>query len=280
MARRTIVTGARTNTVKRDASRNEAPRPVRSACFQYQKWNATNPPAINAVMMKNGILRRRYAPVIAAYIVTTGAVGNVPGVSDGRAILAELQQAGVADPSLDYEAVMAELAAGAPPLLVLRPAAHGIAVVRLTAVQSDQIAELPGIAREPYLLQEPPSPPVVPWHRLAGDLRRTTGRVLDASFRWEQFSDHGLWICDFTLDGGARGGFGFTDDERDPEGGLADFADKLCEGWLHEEVWGGWPMCPRHPDRPMWATVGRDDLAAWQCEADSSDEIAVGQLGL
>jgi len=79
---------------------------------------------------------------------------------------------------------------------------------------------------------------------------------------------------------GQRGGLSFDDDECDAEATLAQFADKICEGWLHEEVWGGWPMCPRHPDRPMWAGVGRDRFATWQCEVDAADEVVIGQLGL
>jgi hypothetical protein len=210
-------------------------------------------------------------------IGTTGAVGNVPGVSDGRAILAELQRAGVADRDLAYDAVMAALATGALPISVLRPSRGGALVS--SWFHRDQINKLARIAREPYLLEEAPPPPWVPWRRLADDLQRTTGRILDASFRWEQFSDNGYWMCDFTLDGDVRGGFSFDDDERDPEESLASFVDTLCEGWLHEDVWGGWPLCPRHPDRPMWATLSDDGSAVWRCEVDPADQAAIGQLG-
>ncbi|MDQ1418466.1 MAG: hypothetical protein QOJ52_428, partial [Acidimicrobiaceae bacterium] len=70
-------------------------------------------------------------------------------------------------------------------------------------------------------------------------------------------------MCDLSLDGVAQGGCSFDWDVADPEASLVDLADRLCEGWLHEEGWGGWPMCPNHPTRPMWADVGEGGRAIW-----------------
>jgi len=207
-------------------------------------------------------------------------VDNVAAVLDGRVILAELQKAGCADGDLDYEAVVAELAKGTLPSWVLLPSRRTTGSRVVSRRQRKLVDELVRIARAPYLLDEPPPPPSVPWQRLARDLQRTAGRTLDLVFaRWEQFSEGGYWVCEITMDGGVRGSFDFTDDDDDPESSLAALADYLCEGWLHEEVWGGWPMCVRHPGRPMWATVNGAGLAVWRCEADPSDEAVIGSVG-
>jgi hypothetical protein len=201
-------------------------------------------------------------------------------VTDGKRILAALQEAGVADAGLHYESVMAELANGAPPLLaLLGPGASPIGERVIAIEQRKLIDELLSIARGPWTAAAPPPEPTVPWARLAVDLAQSTGRTLALTFRWEAFPDHGYWVCDLALGGRRRGGCSFDGDD-DPEGGLANLADRLCEGWLHEEVWGGWPMCPKHPDRPMWAGLSEGGVAVWRCEADARDEIEIGQLGL
>ena len=64
----------------------------------------------------------------------------------------------------------------------------------------------------------------------------------------------------------------------DPEEHLAPIADRLCEGWLDEEIWRGWPMCSRHPSRPMWAKTDDTGIACWVCESDDADKVAIGQL--
>ena len=109
---------------------------------------------------------------------------------------------------------------------------------------------------------------------------RTTTRRLDLKLRWEQFPDGGYWVCDVVIDGRAHGstGFGYSDD--DSEQMLADLADSLCEGWLHGEVWGGWPLCVRHPTRPMWAKKNDLGRAAWTCEYVADDQVEIGQLGV
>jgi hypothetical protein len=150
----------------------------------------------------------------------------------------------------------------------------------LSERQQQLVDELEVIARAPYFPEHPLPPPVVPWERLAADVLRTTGRQVDLTFRWEAYSNGGYWKCCISLDGEDRGGCNVNDDESRPDANLADLADRLCEGWLHEEIWGGWPLCPRHPTRPMWAVVNDAGLAAWRCEADATDEIEIGQLGL
>lgn len=201
----------------------------------------------------------------------------------GRQILAELQANGLAEPDLDYDEVMAALAKGLPPATVLQPSrrATGIHVEAFVGERArlvGRLDDLVAIARAPYLLAEPPEPPAVPWARIADDLERTTGRHLEIVFGWEQWSDHGYWAAAYFLDGARHGAFGLWPDD-DPERTLADLADKLCESCLHEEIWGGWPLCPAHPARPMWATVGEGGRAVWRCEADPSDEAVIGDLG-
>jgi len=202
-------------------------------------------------------------------------------VSDGQRILAELQADGIADVGLDYDEVVGELAAGRPPLLVLSPRpSQGLDVVVLSARQHELIEGLVAIAREPWTSREPPSMPNVGWERIAADLQRTTGRTLVLMLRWDEHPDGGLWIADISIDGSPLGGTSFTWDDTDSEDSLADLADRLCESFLHEEIWGGWPMCPNHPDRPMWATTDDDGVAAWACEAaPEQDRVPIGELG-
>jgi hypothetical protein len=58
---------------------------------------------------------------------------------------------------------------------------------------------------------------------------------------------------------------------------LADLADRLVESYLAEEIWGGWPLCPAHPTRPMWPTIDTMGRAVWQCEADRAT-IEIGRF--
>jgi hypothetical protein len=201
-------------------------------------------------------------------------------MSDGRAILAELQAGGVADRGIDYDAVMANLASGFPFTWALRRRPRPEGVAYLSARQQQLIDELVALARAPYFPEEPPSPPVVPWERVSADLRRTTGRLLDLTFRWEAYADHAFWMCSIFLDGADHGGCNVNDDEAGPEANLAELADRLCEHSLHEEIWGGWPLCPRHPTRPLWAVVNDAGIAVWRCEVSATDEVEIGQLGL
>ena len=201
----------------------------------------------------------------------------------GRDLLAELEGGGLADPGLDYDEVMAALARGLPPVSVLRPSLRGRGFFTniLSAEERrlwDLMDKLVAIARAPYLLPEAPDPPAVEWNRLADDLERTTGHRLDITFTWEQWSEDDYWMVGYLTDGSQRGAFMARWKALDGEHMLAELADRLCESHLHEEIWSGWPMCPNHPTRPMWATVNEDGQAVWQCEADPSDDVSLGHL--
>ena len=108
---------------------------------------------------------------------------------------------------------------------------------------------------------------------------RTTARRLALTLRFESYPDNGLWVCDITIDGTPVGASGVRDADEDPGERLASLADNLCEYILHEAVWGGWPMCPRHRTRPMWAKAD-DGIAWWVCEADAVDRRRIGELGV
>jgi hypothetical protein len=201
-------------------------------------------------------------------------------VDDGRDILILLQRSEWVDDDLDYDAVMADLADGRSPA---RAVAHDRRNASFTAKWSAQDRELLNqlvlIARAPYLAMERPDLPSVNLHRLESDFRRTTGRQLVLGLRWEPYPTRSEWLCDVNIDGEAKGAFGvFPADDGRPGEQLARMADSLCEGWLHEEIWGGWPMCPRHGTRPMWAETGSDGEAVWVCEADAAHRALIGEL--
>lgn len=204
---------------------------------------------------------------------------------DGRELLAELVAGGLAEPDLDYDQVMAELARGRPTIPVLRPSLKKRAGfhIHFSGPEDrrllDLVDELVAIARAPYLLPQPPDPPAVDWSRLARDLERTADRHLDLTFTWEQWSEDGYWMVGYSMDDAPGGAFMVRWDGLDAEQMLADLADRLCESHLHETIWGGWPICPNHPTRPMWATVNAAGRAVWRCEADTSDEVTIGDLG-
>lgn len=190
----------------------------------------------------------------------------------------------MADAGLDYDSVMAGLARGLPPMSVLRPGLQRNGIhVYAHAVGGrppwDLVDDLVAIARSPYLPVEPPDPPAVEWPRLAGDLERSANRRMELTFTWEQWSEDGYWKVGYTLEGSRRGSVMVRWDGLDTEHMLADLADRLCEAYLHEEIWGGWPMCPNHPTTPMWATVSETGQAVWRCGRDLSDEVRIGELG-
>jgi hypothetical protein len=202
-------------------------------------------------------------------------------MDDGRQILAELQARGVADRDLDYDDVMAELAGGRHAMSVIGPHRRGAQfVVSLKVGERQLIDDLTAVARGPLWAMVWPAAPPIPFGRLTVDFERTTGRALKLGLRWEQYSDDGIWLCDISIDDKTLGSSGVGWDEDDPESCLVALADSACENWLHEAVWGGWPMCPHHPSRPMWATLNRDTLASWRCEADARHQVLIGQLGL
>jgi hypothetical protein len=172
---------------------------------------------------------------------------------------------------------MSGLASGYGALaLASRPAAVG-GFLRFSKRDSRLLAELTAIARGPYEAVPWPEPPDVQLDRLVADFSRTTGRRLELQLRWENEPAGGMWLCDIAIDGKSRGSTGRVGGV--PELALAMLADRICEGWLHDEVWGGWPMCPKHPNRPMWAMIDSAGPACWVCEVDPKDRSAIGQLG-
>jgi hypothetical protein len=202
-------------------------------------------------------------------------------MTDGRQILAELQASGLADTDLDYDEVMAELAAGRSAMTVIGRQRHQSSLfVRFKPGERQLVDDLTAIARAPFVALPWPTPPPVAFDRLSADLERTTGRRLQLALRWEQYPDVGYWVCDVTLDSRGVGSCGVETNVDNPEAYLVAVADRVCEQWLHEEVWGGWPMCARHPSRPMWAKLNSEGIATWECEKDVRDEVVIGRLGL
>jgi hypothetical protein len=115
-------------------------------------------------------------------------------------------------------------------------------------------------------------------NRLQSDFHRTTGQDLDLRLGPPAVLD-GPEMCEVYIDGQLQDRLGVPDIDDGSEETVARFADWLCEYSLHEVVWGGWPMCPRHPTRPMWAETDPDGRARWICEADPADRWVIGQLG-
>ena len=193
----------------------------------------------------------------------------------------ELKSRDWVDPSVDYDTVMERLAAGRPTVsLIARDRHHASFGVRFSPGDAELLKELAAIARAPYLAMAWPNPPNVDLGRIIVDFERTTGRHLELKCRWEQFPDGGHWICDYAVDGQADwGGIGAGWDDDDPEEGLVRLADRLVEDSLSEVVWGGWPLCVRHPTRPMWPRMNSAGAASWICEADPADQVEIGQLG-
>ena len=100
---------------------------------------------------------------------------------------------------------------------------------------------------------------------LEGDAVRSDGDAL-------------VWDCTVLVDKKLLGSFHFTSDDSNREASLAELCDYLCEGFLHEEFWGGWPMCPRHSLHPLWATVhDTTGRATWACPT-ADVQFEVGRL--
>jgi hypothetical protein len=196
-------------------------------------------------------------------------------------ILAELRRSEWVDPDVGFDAMMAGLAQGQSAVsLIARDRRQASFFVRFSPGDAELLKELTAIARAPYLAMAWPDPPNVDLSRIIMDFERTTGRSLVLEWRWEQYPDEGFWICDYTVDGEAdRGGIGASWDDDDPEETLVSLADRLVEDSLSEVVWGGWPLCVRHPTRPMWPKKNSEGAASWICEADPADQVEIGRLG-
>lgn len=97
--------------------------------------------------------------------------------------------------------------------------------------------------------------------RIVDDVLATTGRRLVlAPVR----APDGWWDCDVILDEQVRGNLGqfFPQDE---EAFVVALADRLCESYLHEDIWGGWPICPDHDTHPLEALLDESGTAVWVC---------------
>jgi hypothetical protein len=201
-------------------------------------------------------------------------------MDDARPLLAELQRSNWVENGLDYDDVMAHIAAGQPAALVVsrvsrHQAVGGIRASEISERDRQLLAELTAIARAPYVSARSPSPPDVGLARLEADFLATTGRSLRLELHWENYPQGEIWLCAINLDGKGVGSVNVSG--AGPEERLADLADRVCEGWLHEAVWGGWPLCKRHPRRPMWAGLDAG-VACWICEADPTDRVPIGEL--
>jgi hypothetical protein len=99
------------------------------------------------------------------------------------------------------------------------------------------------------------------WMRIAADLQTTVRLRLEV--RLSRGEDD-WWDCEYALDGVTAGGFG-RQYPRGEEPFLAELAGDLREHGLDEAVWGGWPMCPVHPNHPLDPVVDSTDIAVWRC---------------
>ena len=196
----------------------------------------------------------------------------------GRRYLSELQASNWVDDDLDYSEVMAGLAAGrSATSLVARDRHRSSLFVQTSARDHQLLEELTRLAQAPWVAAPWPTPPEVALELLESDFARTTGRTLELALVWENYPDGGIWICALSIDGTAKGSTGMAGGT--PAEVLVDVADRLCDGWLHEEIWGGWPLCTQHPSRPMWAEVDPAGIAQWVCEVDPAQRVPIGQLG-
>jgi hypothetical protein len=99
-----------------------------------------------------------------------------------------------------------------------------------------------------------------PWERIVTDVFVTTGHLLVLELN--PAPDH-WWDCDVIFDGAIRGTVGLTLPE-DEERFVVELADQICEYYLHEEIWGGWPICPDHGTHPLEPSL-ESGTAVWVC---------------
>lgn len=100
-----------------------------------------------------------------------------------------------------------------------------------------------------------------PWSRIVDDVFATTGRLLVLQ---PVAAPDGWWDCDVVLDGVSRGKFGqFFPQEEEPF--VATLADRLCDSYLHDDIWGGWPICPDHGTHPLEPLLDECGQAVWKC---------------
>lgn len=131
------------------------------------------------------------------------------------------------------------------------------------------LASLP----DPHRIPDEAMVKIVPWHRIADDLFRTTGKRLNLRFSRE-VSD--WWDVELDLDDEPNGSFGqyFPSD---PEEFVVALADYLCESYLSVEVWGGWPICPEHKSHPLDPRLDKAKVAVWCCPKGTARQT-IGHL--
>jgi hypothetical protein len=100
-----------------------------------------------------------------------------------------------------------------------------------------------------------------PWERIVDDVFATTGHRLVLELN--PAPDY-WWDCDVIFDGIVQGTTGFTLPVNE-EAFVVELADQLCEGYLHEEIWGGWPICPDHGTHPLEPSLDQSGNAVWLC---------------
>jgi hypothetical protein len=102
--------------------------------------------------------------------------------------------------------------------------------------------------------------------RIAHDLVVDSGDVLGMSASYNSAEridgDWEWWDFTLTLNGEPIGSFG-TFFPSSSEEFTAHLADYLQEH-LSQAIWGGWPMCPDHPNHPLVAQVSQE-RAVWSC---------------
>jgi hypothetical protein len=111
--------------------------------------------------------------------------------------------------------------------------------------------------------------------RISDDFRATTGRGLALAF--ESDAEWGGAEIQVVIEDRYVGAVGrsFSADE---ERFVSEAADVLREHWLDEEVWGGWPICPRHGGHPLDPALDPAGVATWLCP-QSGPVARIGSLG-
>ena len=106
--------------------------------------------------------------------------------------------------------------------------------------------------------------------RIADDLLAASGSSLGLQAALNLAERHGdgwqWWDFTLILDGEPLGGFGtyFPPDREEFTAFLADYLQEH----LSQTIWGGWPMCPDHPNHPLEAMT-IDARAVWKCPVGS-----------
>jgi hypothetical protein len=129
-----------------------------------------------------------------------------------------------------------------------------------------------GSLPDPHRVPDEEMVTIVPWHRIADDFRRTTGKELTLQFSREEDE---WWDVEMWVDGVRDSGFGrnFPNDAQEFLAALADIvADEMAI-----TIWGGWPICPEHLSHPLEATVNESTIAVWRCPSGQT-VFVVGTL--